>query len=68
VLEDSEPVLSGTPALRHLVDKIRRIDAKPSPGRAGRANYPQQTVRPPIGWASQTGGVWGRPGWPAALR
>jgi DSBA-like thioredoxin domain-containing protein len=67
VLEDSAPVLSGTAALRHLADKIERVDAKPSPGPAGRASHPQQTVRPPLGWASETGGVWGRPGWPTSL-
>ncbi len=57
--------LSGTEALRYLGEHKGRDDAKlnrvlPDPG-----HRLEQTVRPPMAWASQVGGLWNRAGWTA---
>jgi hypothetical protein len=68
VLDGTASVMNGPAALGHLADEMARLDTKVSPVPAGRARQLPQTVRPSLGWASQTGGSWNRAEWPAALR
>jgi hypothetical protein len=57
--------LSGTEALRYLGEHMGRVDAKLNRVLANPGHRLGQTVRPPIGWASQAGGLWNRAGWTA---
>jgi hypothetical protein len=60
VLDDSGAALSGTAALQRLAERAARLDS-----RQDREPVPriEPAVPPPIGWASQVGGSWGRAGW-----
>jgi hypothetical protein len=58
LLDDSGLIVTGEPALRRLAKEIAYVDAPLDPRLPDPARYPERTVRPLIGWASQTGGHW----------
>lgn len=58
LLDDSGLTLTGEPALRRLAKEIAYVDAPLEPRLPDPARYPEETTRPPIGWASQIGGHW----------
>lgn len=68
LLDDSGLTLTGEPALRRLAKEIAYVDAPLQPRLPDPARYPEQTVHPPVGWATQTGGHWRYVGRAEAVR